>query len=182
VDGGAPGGTSISRTCTHAVRSTPSAWTLGFSRRRRSDSLPSKQSLPEICAPCERLLTACTAQRPWHMSCSQSQERIKRRAERPQPGTDPAIAAHPSCTHNPVPAHEAAGDRSAHAASSVQQTPQPQPTSSLGSSQAMVLASAIDAAVASCQVAGALPQAQYAASSAGPPTPKQRKRLLRDVR
>jgi hypothetical protein len=45
-----------------------------------------------------------------------------------------------------------------------------------------VLADAINTAVASCIAAGVLPPAQYVASSAGPPTPKQRKRMLPAVR
>lgn len=86
---------------------------------------------------------------------------------------------------NAAPAGQPAGWHAAHGAvpaNPQQDTRQLQQNGCADPGQAAVLASAIDIAVASCIAAGVLPQAQYVASSAGPPTPKQRKRMPPDVR
>lgn len=117
---------------------------------------------------------------------SQSQQRIQRRAERPQPdvaasGVAPAIDSNQprQTSSEPVSQQGAQAERSSRPP---QQSSSPQHASHGKDGQEAVLANAIDAAVAGCIQAGALPQAQYAAGKVLHPSPKQRKQLPKDVR
>lgn len=117
---------------------------------------------------------------------SKSQQRIQRRAERPQPdlatsGAAPAINGNQPQQTSPEAAiqHRAQAERSSM---QPKLSSSPQHDRQGGDSQEAMLANAIDAAVAGCVKAGALPQAQYAAGKVLHPSPKQRKQLPEDVR